>query len=181
MCAIIGEMKSRVACLIALTTAVVASGCAAAAKPGAQAAKPAPTETSRHALKIHAGTAPGGTVRRGAPGITAGALHRKPSSALIAGGWNGVKPAEIDFSADSSNIVTAIHWSSWTLAHAVGKGKSIIESCVPDCASGAVKVVRATVALSRPIGGHFTRVDEVRAGRSMTASYRSHRWPLGAR
>lgn len=181
MCAIIKEMKSRVGCLIAVTTAVVATGCGGATKPSAQAAKPAFTDTSPHALKTHAGTAPGGTVRRRAPGITAGAPHRKPSSALIAGRWNGIKPAEIDFSADSSNIVAGIHWSSWTSAHAVGEGKSIIESCVPDCASGAVKVVRATIALSRPIAGHFTKVNEVRVGQSMTASYRSDRWPLGAR
>jgi hypothetical protein len=103
-----------------------------------------------------------------------------PLPVFIAGKWTGTKPSEIDFSGDAGNIVTRVQWSRWTPALAVGEGTSGIQSCVPNCASGKVRYVPTAIMLSAPSGGHFTHITETRSGRSLSATYPSAPWPLGA-
>jgi hypothetical protein len=100
---------------------------------------------------------------------------------LVTNAWSGVKPSEIDFSADGGNIVTGISWQSWSAAGAVGFGSSGIQSCAPNCAQGKTKFVPTTVTLSASSGGHFTHIVEARNGTSLTAGYMTTFWPIGAR
>jgi Trypsin-like peptidase domain len=109
----------------------------------------------------------------------AGAPGASSLPVLIAGTWTGIKPSEIDFSGDAGNIVTRISWSSWTATGAVGEGTSGIQSCVPNCAQGTTTYVPTTIALSKPRGGHFTKLSETRSGASSTWAY-PQAWPLSA-
>jgi hypothetical protein len=100
---------------------------------------------------------------------------------LVTNAWSGVKPSEIDFSADGGNIVTGISWQSWSAAGAVGFGSSGIQNCIPNCAQGKTKFVPTTVTLSAASGGHFTHIVEARNGTTLTAGYMTTFWPIGAR
>jgi hypothetical protein len=93
------------------------------------------------------------------------------------GRYTGRKPSEIDFSADGGNVVTGIHWLSWTAAGATGRGTSAIESCVPNCAEGPVSYVPTTIVLSTPLNGEFTVLNETRKGHVMKFRYPVF-WPL---
>ena len=107
----------------------------------------------------------------------------KPAAArplLTIGKFTGWTPSEIDFSADGGNVVTGIRWVSWTSAGATGRGKSGIESCVPNCAEGKVTYVRTTITLSAARGGRFTMLIETRDRQTMTLRYPSALWPLAA-
>jgi hypothetical protein len=95
------------------------------------------------------------------------------------GSYVGRAPSQIDFSADGGNVVTGIRWLSWTAGGATGQGTSAIESCVPDCAQGAVTYVPATITLSAPLNGVFTVLTETRKGRTITLRYPVS-WPLAA-
>jgi Trypsin-like peptidase domain len=88
-----------------------------------------------------------------------------------------VEPTEVAFSADGGNIVTNVAWTSWTATSAVGSGTSMIQHCVPDCADGSEAQVPATLELSNPRGGHFTKMVETRNGTSTTWTY-PRSWPF---
>jgi hypothetical protein len=105
----------------------------------------------------------------------------KPGSLPVVsiGTYTGRKPSEIDFSADGGNVVTGIHWQSWTAKGATGHGTSAIESCVPNCAVGPVTYVPTTLTLSAPLSGKFTVLTENRKGRVMTLRYPAY-WALAA-
>jgi serine/threonine protein kinase len=98
---------------------------------------------------------------------------------LTAGSYTGMKPTEIDFSGDSGNIVTKISWSSWTATEASGTGTSDIDSCNPNCAQAPPSLVPATITLSAPVDGKFTKMIETRNGSSATYAYPGT-WPGGA-
>ncbi|HEX6453225.1 MAG TPA: hypothetical protein VF060_27660 [Trebonia sp.] len=95
------------------------------------------------------------------------------------GTFTGRRPSEIDFSADGGNIVTRIRWLSWTGSGATGRGVSAMESCVPDCAQGAVRYVPTTITLSGAVNGEFTVLGETRAGQVTTMRWPAQ-WPLAA-
>jgi hypothetical protein len=99
---------------------------------------------------------------------------------LIAGPYSGIKPREIFFSGDSGDIVTKIKWKSWSQTTAVGHGTSNIQGCNPNCAQGTETPVAATVTLSKPRDGHFTKVVELRAGNTLVANYGRPLWPESA-
>ena len=99
---------------------------------------------------------------------------------LITSSWSGIRPTTIGFSGDGGNIVTRIHWNSWTQTGAVGTGTSDIQGCVPNCAQGSETPVSTKVTFSKPINGHFTKVIEVRHGIKLVARYGRPEWPEGA-
>jgi hypothetical protein len=115
--------------------------------------------------------------RSGSPLALSSSAAAVPEVAI--GQFTGRKPAEIDFSADGGNVVTAIRWTTWTASEATGDGRSGIESCVPNCALGSVRYVPAGITLSAPVNGKFTSVAEYRAGRALTMKWPAT-WPLGA-
>jgi hypothetical protein len=96
-----------------------------------------------------------------------------------AGSWSGRRPARIDFSGDGGNIVVNIHWQAWKRFYAYGVGTSYILSCNPNCATGSATPVSATITLSHPISGHWTKLLEIRDGQRATFYYPGS-WPYGA-
>lgn len=102
-----------------------------------------------------------------------------PLPLLKAGSYEGKKPTSIGFSADGGNVVSSISWSSWAPTSAIGRGNSVIENCVPDCAQGGFVTVTATIKLSNPSGGFFTMMTETRDGHKLVWKY-PNRWPLDA-
>ncbi len=112
---------------------------------------------------------------------TAAPAHRaRELPKLIVGSYSGIKPRVIAFSGDSGNIVTKIRWKRWNQTTAVGHGTSDLQGCVPNCAQGSETPVAASVTLSRPRKGHFTKIVEVRAGHTLVGYYRHSSWPEGA-
>jgi len=160
--------RPAITSLFAVAAALAAAGCGGA------------TKTVVRTKGVTETKAPAHTTPQKTPARTTTSTNRAALPVFIAGKWTGTKPAEIDFSGDASNIVTAIHWSLWTPTTAVGEGTSGIQSCVPNCASGKVKYVTTAITLSAPRGGHFTHIIEIRDGRSLQARYGSPPWPLGA-
>jgi len=98
---------------------------------------------------------------------------------LTVGGYTGMKPTEIAYSGDSTNVVTTITWSSWTAAGASGQGTSDIDSCTPNCAQAPPSLVPTTVTLSAPVNGKFTKMTETRNGFTSTYTYPDN-WPQSA-
>lgn len=94
-------------------------------------------------------------------------------------GYEGREPKTIDYSVDSSNIVDHIHWSSWGPQSAVGHGVWTEESCNPNCATGPVTDVPATITLGGVSAGHFTTMTE-QAGKLDKAYRYPADWALGA-
>jgi hypothetical protein len=100
---------------------------------------------------------------------------------LITSAWSGIRPTTIGFSGDGGNIVTRIHWKSWTQTGATGTGISDIQGCVPSCAQGKQTPVSTKITFSKPVNDHFTKVIEVRDGMTLVARYRRPAWPGSAR
>jgi serine/threonine protein kinase len=98
---------------------------------------------------------------------------------LTIGGYTGMKPTEIAYSGDATNVVTTIAWSSWTAAGASGQGTSDIDSCTPNCAQAPPSLVPTTVTLSAPVNGKFTKMTETRNGFTSTYTYPDN-WPESA-
>jgi hypothetical protein len=98
---------------------------------------------------------------------------------LTVGGYTGMKPAEIAYSGDATNVVTKITWSSWTATGASGQGTSDIDSCNPNCAQAPPSLVPTTVTLSAPVNGRFTKMTETRNGSTSTYTYPDN-WPQSA-
>ena len=98
---------------------------------------------------------------------------------LTVGSYTGMKPTEIAYSGDATNVVTKITWSSWTTAGASGQGTSDIDSCNPNCAQAPPSLVPTTVTLSAPVNGRFTKMTETRNGFTSTYTYPDN-WPESA-
>jgi serine/threonine protein kinase len=98
---------------------------------------------------------------------------------LTVGSYTGMKPTEIAYSGDATNVVTKIMWSSWTAAGATGQGTSDIDSCTPNCAQAPPSLVPTTVTLSAPVNGKFTKMTETRNGFTSTYTYPDN-WPQSA-
>ncbi|HET9972243.1 MAG TPA: hypothetical protein VFQ68_28680, partial [Streptosporangiaceae bacterium] len=98
---------------------------------------------------------------------------------LTVGSYTGMKPTEIAYSGDSTNIVSKITWSSWTATGATGQGTTDINSCNPNCAQAPPSIVPATVTLSDPVDGKFTKMTETRNGFASTYTYPDN-WPESA-
>ncbi|HEX3751137.1 MAG TPA: serine/threonine-protein kinase, partial [Streptosporangiaceae bacterium] len=146
------------------TQATTASS--AATTPTSPAASTTPPSTSVSTPATTAASTPASTVPAQLPVLTVGS-------------YTGMKPTEIAYSGDSGNVVTKIQWSSWTATGATGQGTSDIDSCVPDCAQAPPSFVPATVTLSAPVNGRFTKMTETRNGSTSYWTYPSA-WPGSA-
>ncbi len=98
---------------------------------------------------------------------------------LVVGSYSGMKPTEIAYSGDATNVVTKIQWSTWTPTQASGQGTSDIDSCVPNCAQASPSIVPTTVTLTAPVNGRFTKMTETRNGFTSTYTYPDN-WPQSA-
>jgi len=98
---------------------------------------------------------------------------------LTVGSYTGMKPTEIAYSGDATNVVTKITWSSWTATGASGQGTSDINSCNPSCAQAPPSLVPTTVTLTAPVNGRFTKMTETRNGFTSTYTYPDN-WPQSA-
>jgi serine/threonine protein kinase len=158
---------------------------------GTNASSPASTQPAQVATSSAASTAPA-TSPASSPASTAPAstpatspASSAPTSApaqlplLTVGSYTGMKPAEIAYSGDSTNIVSKITWTSWTATGATGQGTTDINSCNPNCAQAPPSIVPATVTLSDPVDGKFTKMTETRNGFTSTYTYPDN-WPEGA-
>jgi hypothetical protein len=54
-------------------------------------------------------------------------------------------------SGDSTAILSAMKWSVWSAAEAVGTGVYKLDDCSPNCAAGLVSDVATVVTLSQPV------------------------------
>ena len=98
-------------------------------------------------------------------------LARAPLPVFIAGTYRGRRPKTIDISGDGGDIVTALHWSSWSASSANGEGTSNIQRCVPNCAEGTDTPVSTSIKLTDPARGYFTRLTERRDGQTEVFRY----------
>jgi eukaryotic-like serine/threonine-protein kinase len=94
-----------------------------------------------------------------------------PLPVLAVGGYSGMRPSEIAYSGDATNVVTGLTWSSWTATSATGTGTSDIDSCVPSCAAASPNNVSTTITLSAPVNGQFTKMTETRNGSTTSYTY----------
>jgi hypothetical protein len=135
----------RVAVLIAILLSVVATGCAAA---------PAPTRATDAALVQHNSTPP--ISLRTVVVNCAFKEQIRPSSFVLT-------------CADAGDVLTHLHWVSWSTNAAFATGIEQINNCTPDCAAGKfinypvlVNLWRPALLSKHPVAVlHFTRVTRV--------------------
>lgn len=85
------------------------------------------------------------------------------SPALRIGNWTAREPTTLQVSADGGDIVSNLRWR-WDKTQAFGTGWNSINTCIPDCATGARMPVRAYILLSHPVDGQFTHLTESQGG-----------------
>lgn len=149
--------------MVVALTGLVVGGAALAACGGAAAS----TKKSAD----HSGNEPT-SVKAGGPVL----VVENPSGSVS---YDGQKPSTIDFSRDSTNIVDHLTWTSWGPSTALGHGELGLNNCQPNCATGTVTKVPATIRLSGLAGGHFTAMTEKAGSLFRTYSYPDN-WALGA-
>ena len=148
--------------VVALTGAACSGGgLPSAGRATTTSQGPASTSTTS-ATGASSTTASSTTVLQPPTGTSTQPLPSGPTVTLS--NWTGVEPSTFYFSGDSGNIVTGITWSSWTPTSAVGSGTWGYNDCTPDCAGGKVTPYQATITLSEPSGGNFTKLVEQQSG-----------------
>jgi serine/threonine protein kinase len=175
---------------VALSAALLAAAAGVAIAFFA-AGHPATTHPPSHGAAVrtpaaaHVTTSPRSTALTSPPASAPGqsptpkAGNSSQLPVVTIGTYTGIEPSEIGFSGDGGNVVTAMSWVSWTATGATGIGTSGIDNCIPDCASGTVTQVPATITLSSPVNGRFTVMTETRDGSTSSWQYPSS-WPEGA-
>jgi hypothetical protein len=159
-----------------------ASGTTSAPASPAQPASSAATTPTTPAASSTAPSAPASTAATtpvSTPASTPAVAGPARLPLLTVGGYTGMKPTEIAYSGDATNVVTKITWSSWTASGASGQGTSDIDSCNPNCAQAPPSLVPTTVTLSAPVNGRFTTMTETRNGSTSTYTYPDN-WPQSA-
>jgi serine/threonine protein kinase len=159
-----------------------ASGTTSAPASPAQPASSAATTPTTPATSSTAPSAPASTAATtpvSTPASTPAVAGAAQLPVLTVGGYTGMKPTEIAYSGDATNVVTKITWSSWTATGASGQGTSDIDSCNPNCAQAPPSLVPTTVTLSAPVNGRFTKMTETRNGFTSTYTYPDN-WPESA-
>jgi hypothetical protein len=159
-----------------------ASGTTSAPASPAQPASSAATTPTTPAASSTAPSAPASTAATtpvSTPASTPAIAGLAQLPVLTVGGYTGMKPTEIAYSGDATNVVTKITWSSWTATGASGQGTSDIDSCNPNCAQAPPSLVPTTVTLSAPVNGRFTKMTETRNGFTSTYTYPDN-WPESA-
>ena len=156
------------------TTSAQASPAQPASSAATTPTTPATSSTAPSASASTAATTPVST-----PASTPAIAGSAQLPVLTVGGYTGMKPTEIAYSGDATNVVTKITWSSWTATGASGQGTSDIDSCNPNCAQAPPSLVPTTVTLSAPVNGRFTKMTETRNGFTSTYTYPDN-WPESA-
>ena len=114
----------------------------------------------------------GSTTGTTSPSQPAASTSAPAAAAVLAvGSYSGMRPTEIAYSGDGTNVVTGLTWSSWTATGATGTGTSDIDSCVPSCAAASPDNVSTTITLSDPVSGQFTQMTETRNGSTTNYTY----------
>jgi hypothetical protein len=157
-----------------------ASGTTTTTAP-ASPAQPASSAATTPTTPAASSTAPGAPASTpvSTPASTPAVTGPAQLPVLTVGGYTGMKPTEIAYSGDATNVVTKITWSSWTATGASGQGTSDIDSCNPNCAQAPPSLVPTTVTLSAPVNGRFTKMTETRNGFTSTYTYPDN-WPESA-
>jgi hypothetical protein len=147
----------------------------------ASPAQPASSAATTPTTPAASSTAPGAPASTpvSTPASTPAVTGPAQLPVLTVGGYTGMKPTEIAYSGDATNVVTKITWSSWTATGASGQGTSDIDSCNPNCAQAPPSLVPTTVTLSAPVNGRFTKMTETRNGFTSTYTYPDN-WPQSA-
>ena len=131
--------------------------------------------TNRSAAASSPATSSSSTTSTTSPSQAASSTPASSSSAavpvLAVGSYSGMRPTEIAYSGDATNVVTGLTWSSWTATGATGTGTSDIDSCVPSCAAASPDNVSTTITLSDPVNGQFTQMTETRNGSTTSYTY----------
>lgn len=171
--------RRRPALLLGSLALLAAAGGAAAAfmtgSPGAPKADPSSSGTpGTQGTRVATTT----SASQSAPSASGAASTALPIVTI--GTYSGRKPAVIAFSGDAGNVVVDIAWTSWTPTSATGEGTSAWNSCVPNCAQGAVTHLATEVTLSHPVNGRFTAIREVRDGSATFSTYGNEDWPINA-
>src|SRR5689334_13001551 len=158
--------------------AVSGSTTAPASTPAQPSSSAATTPTSPAASTTSPASTPASTPPT-TPVSTPASTTPAALPVLTVGSYTGMKPTEIAYSGDATNVVTKIAWSSWTTTGASGQGTSDIDSCNPNCAQAPPSLVPTTVTLSAPVNGRFTKMTETRNGFTSTYTYPDN-WPESA-
>jgi hypothetical protein len=85
-----------------------------------------------------------------APKTSAAVAQQLQSGAVGVQAFGGevfVRPSSLDTSADGGMV--GVKWSSWGATSASGSGSFSVQDCQPNCATGHMKSVPATVELSQ--------------------------------
>ena len=151
---------------------------APASSPAQPSSSAATTPTSPAASTTSPASTPASTPPT-TPVTTPASTAPATPPVLTVGSYTGMKPTEIAYSGDATNVVTKITWSSWTTTGASGQGTSDIDSCNPNCAQAPPSLVPTTVTLSAPVNGRFTKMTETRNGFTSTYTYPDN-WPESA-
>ena len=158
---------------------------AASGTTSAPASQPASSAATTPTTPAASSTAPSAPVSTppttpvSTPASTPAVTGPAQMPVLTVGGYTGMKPTEIAYSGDATNVVTKITWSSWTATGASGQGTSDIDSCDPNCAQAPPSLVPTAVTLSAPVNGRFTKMTETRNGFTSTYTYPDN-WPQSA-
>ena len=112
-----------------------------------------------------------GTTSPSQPAASSSAPRFDRRAVLAVGSYSGMRPTEIAYSGDGTNVVTGLTWTSWTATGATGTGTSDIDSCVPSCAAASPDNVSTTITLSDPVNGQFTQMTETRNGSTTSYTY----------
>lgn len=105
----------------------------------------------------------------------------EPLPTFVAGQWTGEEPVQIDFGSGCCNVVDHLTWS-WAGTTAVGQGTWEYDACTEGCVMGPFTPYPATITLSDPVGGVFTKLTDTTSGPYGTVSnwYYPQNWPFGA-
>lgn len=147
---------------MAAVASLLAGGTAVAACGGAGGPSAAATSSTTHAPTT--ATSPPVLVVHDASGAVS---------------FRGRRPTTIGFSVDATNVVGTLRWATWGPKTAVGHGVWAADNCDPDCASGKITDVPATITLSHVAGGHFTVMTERTEQHTRSYHYPGH-WATSA-
>jgi hypothetical protein len=59
-------------------------------------------------------------------------------------------PPAIVVSCDGSSVISKIHWQRWDSPLASGTGTQSLDTCIPDCATGAHRLIDVRLQASDP-------------------------------
>jgi hypothetical protein len=84
--------------------------------------------------------------------LTAPAAGAPPPPVMYgSGGWQDgrARPAAVYFGTGGSLFIRPVHWRSWTINSAYGRGTRWADNCVPTCAGGTYQRSPASLRLWR--------------------------------